>query len=222
MAVGLLHDGGRITRCVHVLFNDSGQEFKVRGGCGGLRLRKIRGRRAGRRSGNFIQTDCNRLAEIHRWLVGMRRNLNEGVAPGEVLAGEAVFFRTEDEGDAAAAGHLLLNERSQVMQFDHRLLGLAIGECSCPEDERAVPDGFGEEAAIRAIHRGRHYRRAGENDKACVAWVKQMIASGINLAALSTTVSCAKPKLARARAAAPILSGFRGETRTTRKQSRWA
>ena len=144
MAVGLLHDGGRITRCVHVLFNDSGQEFKVRGGCGGLRLRKIRGRRAGRRSGNFIQTDCNRLAEIHRWLVGMRRNLNEGVAPGEVLAGEAVFFRTEDEGDAAAAGHLLPNERSQVMQFDHRLLGLAIGECSCSEDERAVPDGFGE------------------------------------------------------------------------------
>jgi flagellar protein FliS len=28
------------------------------------------------------------------------------------------------------------------------------------------------EAAIRAIHRGRHYRRAGENDKACVALVQ--------------------------------------------------
>jgi len=60
------------------------------------------------------------------------------------LAGEAVLFRAEDEGDAAAAGPLLLNERRQGGEGDDLLLGLAEGEGSGADDQRAGGDCFGE------------------------------------------------------------------------------
>ena len=40
--------------------------------------------------------------------------------------------------------------------------------------------------------------------------------------ASATTVRCTKPKLATARATAPMLSGLRGRTRMTVMRSRWA
>ena len=65
----------------------------------------------------------------------------------EVFLREAAFLRAEDEGDAAAAGELILNERRQLRQRNDRLLGLAMLERACAHDQGAI--GYRVHQALR-------------------------------------------------------------------------
>jgi hypothetical protein len=76
--------------------------------------------------------------------VSVGGDLDQQLAPGEVFAGEAVFFRAEDEGNAGAVGAFTFEERSEVGKGDDRLLGLAVGEGSGADDQGAVGHGFGQ------------------------------------------------------------------------------
>jgi hypothetical protein len=76
-------------------------------------------------------------------------DFDEDVTVREVVAGKTVFFRAEDESDAAVAGQLLGNEWSKIGELNNGLLGLAIGEGSSAHHERAMGDGLGK--ALRAL-----------------------------------------------------------------------
>jgi hypothetical protein len=89
----------------------------------------------------FVEADGYGLAEIHGWLAGVGGDFDEQVAPGKIFAGEAVFFRTEDEGYSAAASELLLDDGREIGELDYFLLGLAVGEGPGADDQRAV--GYG-------------------------------------------------------------------------------
>ena len=67
----------------------------------------------------------------------------------EVFAREAALLRAEDEGDAAVSGQLILNERRQLRQRNDRLLGLAMLERSCANDQGAI--GYRVRQALRAF-----------------------------------------------------------------------
>jgi len=96
-------------------------------------------------NGDFIEADCCGLPQIHGGLAGVGGNFDEMVAEGEVFAGEAVFLGAKDEGDP---GRRLLefvhDVRSQLIEPDHGLLWLAVGECASAKDEGGVADGFPE------------------------------------------------------------------------------
>ena len=92
--------------------------------------------------GELVEADGDRLAEIHGRLAGVGGDLDEQMAPGEVFAGEAVFFRTEDEGDAGGA--FLFDIGSEIRKGEDGLLGLAMSEGSGADDEGAVGDGLGQ------------------------------------------------------------------------------
>ena len=119
----------------------------------------------------------------------------------EVLAREAALLRAEDEGDAAVAGELILNERRQLRQRNDRLLGLAMLERACANDERAIGYRFREGLRLFAFWRRSEAPTADFASRQCGSYG-------------ATTARRVKPKLAMARAAAPILRGLRGETRT--------
>ncbi len=63
----------------------------------------MRGGLRGARS-QLVEADGDGLAEVHGGLARVGGNFNEHVAAGKVFAGEAVFFRAEDQGDAARRG----------------------------------------------------------------------------------------------------------------------
>ena len=83
----------------------------------------------------FIEADGNGLAEIHGGLTGVRRNFHEEMAVGKIFAREAVFFRSEDEGDSTAASQFAVHTWSQIGQRDERLLGFAAAGGSGTHDE---------------------------------------------------------------------------------------
>ena len=89
----------------------------------------------GQSRGEFIETDGDGLAEIHRRLARVGRDGKETVAKGEIVAREAMFFGAEDEGDAPAAGKLVANDGSERWELDDRLLGPAGFECAGSEDK---------------------------------------------------------------------------------------
>ena len=47
-------------------------------------------------AGDFVEADGDGLAEVHGGLGVVGFNDDESVAPGEVVAGKAVFFTAED------------------------------------------------------------------------------------------------------------------------------
>ena len=62
-----------------------------------------------------------------------------------MVAGEAVLFRAEDEGDAAVvAGQLSFQERGEGGEGDDGLLWFAMGEGAGAGDEGAIGEGFGQ------------------------------------------------------------------------------
>ena len=68
----------------------------------------------------------------------MGGNLDQQVAEGEIVAGEAPFLRPEDESYAAAAIEFLLDARGKIGEGDYRLLRAAIGEGSGAGDQGAL------------------------------------------------------------------------------------
>ena len=139
-----LHGARRAAGRLHRLLDHFGQPFQMNGWRGdgyGRRFLIFGGAGA---DGHLVKADGDGLAEVHRRLAWVGGNLDENVAEGEVFAGEAVLFRAEDEGDAAAAGKLPRHQRRQMGQSHHRLLRLAIGEGSSADDQGAMGDGLGK------------------------------------------------------------------------------
>jgi hypothetical protein len=97
--------------------------------------------------GEFVEADGYGLAEVHGGLGVGGFDDHEGVAPGEIVAGQAVLFRAEEEGNAAdggLSGEGLFDQPAGFGQIENRLLGFAAVERAGAEDEGAVGDGFGE------------------------------------------------------------------------------
>jgi hypothetical protein len=61
---------------------------------------------------------------------------------------EAVFFRAEDKGDAAAAGDFPLDEWGNIWQGNEWLVGLAVLERACAHDEGAIGYGICERLCV--------------------------------------------------------------------------
>jgi hypothetical protein len=95
-------------------------------------------------AGELIEANGNGLAQVHRGLEGVGGDLDQDVAPGEVFAGKSMFFRAEDQGDAAAAGQFLGDQRSEFGKQDNPLLRLAPGEGSGADDQGAIGDSLGK------------------------------------------------------------------------------
>ncbi len=151
VAIGGLHRMRRVGGGAHDLFDDTGQKIEAGGGGSGIAGGRLlpRGLRLRGAGGKLIQTDGDGLAQIHRGLAGIGGNLNQDVAMGEILAGESVFFRAEDEGYASTAAQLLGDERSQRGKRNDRLLWLTVCEGSSACDQSTAGDGLGQ---IRRFH----------------------------------------------------------------------
>ena len=145
MAVGVAHGGWGVIGGDHELFDEVGEEFLAAGG-GGLGWRGCSFEGDGRARGEFIEADGDGLAQVHGRLGGVGGDLDQDVAVGEVFAGEAVFFRAEDEGYAAgdAGDAFAFDEGSEMGKGNYRLFGLAVGQGSGAGDESAMGHGFGE------------------------------------------------------------------------------
>ena len=107
-AVGLLHGLGGIARGNHSLLNKIGETVELGGGDGGvcgfqsLRIEARAARTDGCGGPNeLVKADGDGLAEVHGGLAWVGGDFYQHVAEGEVVAGQAVFFRAEDEGNAA-------------------------------------------------------------------------------------------------------------------------
>jgi hypothetical protein len=126
------------------------------------------------------------------------------VAKGEIVAGEAALFRPEDQGHAAAAVQVPYDARGQIRQRYDLLLRPAIGEGRGAGDQGALGQRLCQ--AFRAF---------------CV--LEQFFGAdgGLGLAPVGLVGRDGGEKLATARAAAPMLRGLRGETRTTSMRPRW-
>src|SRR5215469_12791396 len=94
--------------------------------------------------GQFVETDSDRLAEVHGRLARVGWDFDQNVAVGKIVSGEAVLFRTEDEGGTAAFCQFTLHKRREVREGDDWLLGLATGERAGSGDEGALCDTFGQ------------------------------------------------------------------------------
>ncbi len=106
MAIGGFHFGRRVARSGHRFFDDFTQQIKCF--CRGVRLSAVRARfgceflRQLGASCQFIEADGYRLAEIHRRLALVGRDLDEKMALGKVVPREASLLGAKDECDPAA------------------------------------------------------------------------------------------------------------------------
>ena len=112
-AVGGAHATGSVIYGIHGFFDEFREAVELFGGgligreietaeCGSLR-RDSGASRIGK-AGDFIEADGDSLAEIHGGLGVGGIDDCDGVAPGEITGGEAVFFRAEEEGNAVFCG----------------------------------------------------------------------------------------------------------------------
>ena len=150
MAIGRLHGARRISRRGHRLFDEIGEAIQA------LRLRAqwclcshyVSGRGAARQ---LVEAYSNGLPKVHRRLVNVGGNLHQHVAARQVVAGQAMFFRAEDQGDAAIVGQLPLEKRTEARKRDDRLLWLPIGECASSDNESAICHGFDERGSFGRV-----------------------------------------------------------------------
>ncbi len=127
---------------------------------------------------------------------------------GKIVAGETMLLRTKDYGDLSVALQLPLDQGSQVRERDHRLFRLPIGPCSVPITSVQSATASPRHSVVFAFCSKSGAPTADRASRQCGA-------KG------ATTVSREKPKLAMARAPAPILRGLRGDTSTTPMRSSW-
>ncbi len=108
---------------------------------------------AGREVGQFVsrklvEADGNGLTQVHGRLGFAGVDDGDGVAPGQVVGGETVFFRTEEEGDAVVWWGLFSDFGTHALgslrEGEDGLFGLAAVERSGSDDQGAVLDGGGE------------------------------------------------------------------------------
>jgi len=78
-------------------------------------------------------------------------DLEEQMAEGEIVAREAVLFRSEHEGYAAARFEIDLDQWPEIGKRYDALLRLAIGQSSGSDDQGAGGDGFGEGRMLMGV-----------------------------------------------------------------------
>ena len=66
------------------------------------------------------------------------------VAEREVFAREAVFFGAEDDGNCSGTVEFSGDDRGELVEAGDGLLGFAVGDGACAEDECGIANGFGE------------------------------------------------------------------------------
>jgi hypothetical protein len=167
VAVGGVHYGRGVIGGGHGLGDDIGEEVEVAGGGGQVSQRFVlrcaavfrrsvvpgpHGRGTGgtsdktrsglkrvvSRGGELVEADRDGLAEIHGRLAGVGGDLDQEVAEGEVVTGEAVLFGTEDKGDAASASEFGMDRWGQGWKKNDGLFGFAMSEGSGAEDQGAI------------------------------------------------------------------------------------
>ena len=165
VAIGLAHADRGVIGGDHGFFNDTCEQIEA-GGCGGW-FTTVMGGWLGRqralllREGvacQFVETNRDGLAKVHRRLARIGRNLHQQVAMGKIFPREAMLLWPEDERDAPSMTEFASNERSQVGQPHNGLFGPAMGERSCSRHQRAIPDCLGER--IRLLGRAKQLGRA--------------------------------------------------------------
>jgi len=165
VAVGGLHFERRIVGLDHDIVNQGGQQVETSGGSGGALCfapGRERGIVYGRCEGGdvvgrssvcreLVEADGGGLTEIHGWLERVSGDLDEDVTKREIVAGEAVFFGTEHEGDAAVAAEMLFNDGRKSGKRKDGLLRLAIGQSAGANNESAIAHGFGKRLRLFGI-----------------------------------------------------------------------
>ena len=73
------------------------------------------------------------------------------VAEGEIFAGEAVFFRAEDQGDSSGVIQFAGDGGSELIEADDWLFGFAVGERAGTEDEGRVANGLGQSGSFAGV-----------------------------------------------------------------------
>jgi len=79
------------------------------------------------------------------------RDLYKHVAVGKILAGQPVFFWSEDDRDLSAAMELPLDEGREFVETHNRLFCFAMGQCACSKDKRAIAQCVGEGCGLLRI-----------------------------------------------------------------------
>ena len=144
MAVGRLHDLGRIAGCGHGFLDKPAQAVE-RGGIGAriaAALDRSRFLRMRRRFGSseLVETHRDRLAEVHRRLLGIGGDLDQKMTEGQIVARQTVLFRTEDESGTAAAFKFVKQEWGQFPELERRLFGAAVSTGAGANYHCALPN----------------------------------------------------------------------------------
>lgn len=70
---------------------------------------------------------------------------------GQVVTGESMFFRAEDEGDPGSVGAFAFQKRNEIWKRNNGLLGLAGIESAGAEHEGCGAESFGEGCADACV-----------------------------------------------------------------------
>ena len=153
MLVGSLHVRGRVAGGEHDLLDEIGERVEVPGGgagCGfGRRIGSFRGDAAA--DGELVEADSGRLAKVHGGLAGIGGDFHEVMAEGEIFAGEAVFFGSEEDGDLSGVIEFAGDDGGELVEGDDGLLGFAVGEGAGSDDECGVAEGFGQGGGLAGV-----------------------------------------------------------------------
>src|SRR2546430_1268653 len=95
----------------------------------------------------FVEADGHGLAEVHGAMLFARGDAQEPMAVAEVFIGKTALLRTEENGDRAGR-KAFADEGSGLLKAPDRVLQLTETDGRSSDDQRAVPDGFGEGFAL--------------------------------------------------------------------------
>jgi hypothetical protein len=90
----------------------------------------------------FIEADCDRLAEIHGAMLFASGNSQEPMAMAEVFVRKAALLRAEKEGDTAA-GEMLAKEAGGLIQAADGVAQLTLADGGGSDNQCAIFNSFG-------------------------------------------------------------------------------
>ena len=97
----------------------------------------------------LIETNGNRLAQIHGDVVLAGGNVHQPVAVAEVRVRQPALFRAEKQRDPAGCGcQPLANQARAGFKALQRMLQRALADRGGAHDQRAIRDGFGHRCVL--------------------------------------------------------------------------
>lgn len=103
-----------------------------------------------RRARQIVKADRDRLPQVHGRLAGVRGNLDQSVAVGKIIAGEAVFLGAKYQG-CACIGNMRGEDGDCLGKKQDGLVGFAMGASAGAGNERAVLQCFGEGRGLAGV-----------------------------------------------------------------------